>query len=110
MPWSPSATAGSSAQCDGRALGDRRHRSDHRRSTDAERWRRTPLMLHVLDRAAARRFPGVRLVQAAFHNRSLSLYTKLGFDAREPLSAMQGPPISRQIEGYRVRGVKISDL
>ena len=46
------------------------------------------LMQHMLDRAAARGAPGVRLVQAAFHNRSLSLYTKLGFDPREPLSCM----------------------
>ena len=32
------------------------------------------LMEHVLERFAQRRFPGVRLVQAAYHNRSLSLY------------------------------------
>ncbi len=31
------------------------------------------LMQAVLERAAAQRAPGVRLVQAAFHNRSLSL-------------------------------------
>ena len=37
------------------------------------------LMSDVLERAAARGFPGVRLVQAAFHIRSLSLFTKLGF-------------------------------
>lgn len=37
------------------------------------------LMHAVLDRAAAKKAPGVRLVQAAFHNRSLSLYTTLGF-------------------------------
>jgi len=36
----------------------------------------------VLERAKQRGFAGVRLVQAAFHNRSLSLYTKLGFDSR----------------------------
>src|SRR5262245_2542462 len=45
------------------------------------------LMRHVIDRAADR--PGIRLVQAAFHNRSLSLYTKLGFDPIEPLSCVQ---------------------
>ena len=37
-------------------------------------------MAAVLQRAAAKNFPGVRLVQAAYHNRSLSLYTKLGFE------------------------------
>ena len=68
------------------------------------------LMQAVLKRAEEKKFPGVRLLQAAFHNRSLSLYTKLGFDAREPISAMQGPPINRQVEGYRVRGVKMNDL
>ena len=47
------------------------------------------LMEAVLDRARERNFAGVRLVQAAFHNRSLSLYTTLGFDVREPLSVMQ---------------------
>ncbi|HYR97333.1 MAG TPA: hypothetical protein VEM57_11380 [Candidatus Binatus sp.] len=67
-------------------------------------------MLHVLDRAAARRFPGVRLVQAAFHNRSLSLYTKLGFDAREPLSCMQGPRLCTQLPGRAVRPAREGDL
>jgi predicted N-acetyltransferase YhbS len=49
------------------------------------------LMTAVLNRAHERQFPGVRLVQAAFHNRSLSLYAKLGFRVREPLACMQGP-------------------
>ena len=48
------------------------------------------LMEAVLARASARGFAGIRPVQAAFHNRSLSLYTTLGFDVREPLSCMQG--------------------
>jgi predicted N-acetyltransferase YhbS len=68
------------------------------------------LMQYVLDRSAARRVPGVRLVQAAFHNRSLSLYTKLGFDPREPLSCMQGPPLQTQMAGYRVRPAATGDL
>ena len=53
------------------------------------------LMEAVLDRARERNFAGLRLVQAAFHNRSLSLYTTLGFDVREPLSVMQGPAIKK---------------
>lgn len=61
------------------------------------------LMLHVLERAAARGFPGVRLVQAAFHIRSLSLYTKLGFETREPLSCLTGPPIAARVPEYLVR-------
>src|ERR1051326_8118046 len=64
----------------------------------------------VLDRARERSFAGVRLVQAAFHNRSLALYTSLGFSVREPLSVMQGPPLRRNISGYRVRKAVISDL
>src|SRR4051794_25546371 len=61
------------------------------------------LMQAVLCRARERGFPGIRLLQAAFHNRSLSLYTKLGFDVREPVSVMQGPPMKKIIEGYSVR-------
>src|SRR5918998_1476862 len=54
--------------------------------------------------------PGVRLVQAAYHNRSLSLYTKLGFDAREALSNLQGPAINQQIPRYDVRPATEDDL
>lgn len=68
------------------------------------------LMQHVLERAAQRRCPGVRLVQSAYHNRSLSLYTKLGFDPREPLSCMQGPAIGTQMAGYAVRPATAQDL
>jgi GNAT superfamily N-acetyltransferase len=68
------------------------------------------LMQAVLDRARERSFPGIRLLQAAFHNRSLSLYTKLGFITREPMSVMQGFPLKRTIEGYAVRPATESDL
>lgn len=68
------------------------------------------LMQHVIERAAARHAPGVRLVQAAFHNRSLSLYTKLGFDPREPLSCMQGTPLTMTIPGYAVRAATPNDV
>lgn len=68
------------------------------------------LMDAILERIIARGRPGVRLVQAAYHNRSLSLYTKLGFDPREPLSQMQGKPIGRRIPGYDVRPAKGEDL
>ena len=53
------------------------------------------MMQHMLDRVVANRLPGVRLVQTAYHNRSLSLYAKLGFEIREPLSVMVGSPIKR---------------
>lgn len=68
------------------------------------------LMQNVLDRAAQRGFPGVRLCQATYHNRSLSLYSKLGFDAREPLSTMQGTPFGAKIPGYIVRPATRQDL
>ncbi len=68
------------------------------------------LMQAVIDRAGDRGFPGIRLLQAAFHNRSLSLYTKLGFDAREPMSVMQGPPLKRVVEGCAVRPALEGDL
>jgi GNAT superfamily N-acetyltransferase len=68
------------------------------------------LMEAVLRRAAERDFTGVRLVQAAYHNRSLSLYTKLGFDAREPLSNLQGPAIGQRIPGHDARPATIEDL
>jgi GNAT superfamily N-acetyltransferase len=68
------------------------------------------LMQHVLARVAERRFPGVRLVQGAYHNRSLSLYTKLGFVVREPVSLMQGQPLGIQIPEYVVRQAKVDDL
>ncbi len=68
------------------------------------------LMQYVLDRETRRGAPGVRLVQAAFHSRSLSLYTKLGFDPREPLSCLQGPALNLSLPGYRVRPSRLDDL
>jgi predicted N-acetyltransferase YhbS len=68
------------------------------------------LMKAVMDRSRERNAPAVRLVQAAFHNRSLSLYTKLGFDAREPLSVMQGPAIGAPVQGCKVRVAATEDM
>lgn len=68
------------------------------------------LMEDVLRRAEERGIAGVRLVQAAYHNRSLALYTKLGFDTREPLSNLQGPAIEERISGYDVRPATEGDL
>jgi predicted N-acetyltransferase YhbS len=67
------------------------------------------LMEHVMQRAAERRFAGVRLVQAAYHTRSLSLYAKLGFDVREPLLVLQGPAIGVALPGYAVRPANEAD-
>jgi len=68
------------------------------------------LMERVLDRAHAKRQAGVRLVQAAYHNRSLSLYSKLGFDGREALSTVQGSPIRVEVPGHVVRAADEDDL
>ena len=68
------------------------------------------LMEDVLGRARDRRFAGVRLVQAAYHSRSLALYTKLGFDAREPLAALQGPALDLAVPGYAVRPAAEADV
>jgi GNAT superfamily N-acetyltransferase len=67
------------------------------------------LMGAVLARARERNFPGVRLLQTAFHNRSLALYSKLGFDAREPISVLQGSRLHAQVEGCSVRSARVSD-
>ena len=50
------------------------------------------LMRHVVDHALARHGPQVRLVQDAINMVSLSLYTSIGFDVREPLVLMTFPP------------------
>jgi predicted N-acetyltransferase YhbS len=68
------------------------------------------LMLAVMERSAQRGFAGCRLVQSAYHNRSLCLYTKLGFDTREPLSKMFGRPPRLKLPGYEVRPASEADL
>ena len=68
------------------------------------------LMDAVIQRSLQRKLTGVRLLQAAFHNRSLSLYTKLGFDTREPISTMTGPPLRKTMDGFHVRPALPSDL
>ena len=68
------------------------------------------LMRAVMDRASESTPAGMRLVQAAFHNRSLSLYASLGFDVREPLSCVRGTIRERTVEGCKVRAACASDL
>ncbi len=68
------------------------------------------MMQHMLARVAANRLAGVRLVQTAYHNRSFSLYAKLGFEIREPLSVMVGSPIGESLPGYQVRAATGADL
>jgi len=67
------------------------------------------MMRHMLDRAASRQAAGVRLLQAGFHNRSLCLYSMLGFRTREPISILQGAPLNRKIAGHDVRAATPAD-
>jgi predicted N-acetyltransferase YhbS len=68
------------------------------------------LMQAVMDRAEDQGAAGIRLVQAAFHCRSLSLYASLGFDIREPLACLQGRTAQRSVAGCSVRPAVASDL
>ena len=67
-------------------------------------------MQAVMDRAAERRFPGVRLLQVAWHYRSLALYAKLGFEIRETISGLQGRPLHLTVPGYGVRPAREEDV
>ena len=68
------------------------------------------LMDAVHERAAEKNFAGVRLIQAGFHTRSLSLYAKLGYDVREYLACMQGNTLGISIEGHVVRPATEADI
>jgi predicted N-acetyltransferase YhbS len=68
------------------------------------------LMQTAIDHFTATNVPGIRLVQAAYHNRSLCLYTRLGFQTREPLSVMQGPALNVKLAGYDVRPATGADI
>ncbi|HEV2701181.1 MAG TPA: GNAT family N-acetyltransferase [Steroidobacteraceae bacterium] len=68
------------------------------------------LMRATLERAQERQAPGIRLVQAGYHNRSLALYLKLGFDAREQLACVKGPAIRKVVAGYPVRPATPQDV
>jgi GNAT superfamily N-acetyltransferase len=68
------------------------------------------LMQAVIHRAEAQGLRNLRLVQAAYHNRSLCLYTRLGFQVRAPLSVMQGPALNLRFPGYEVRPAAPADL
>ena len=68
------------------------------------------LMQAVMERSHQKDAAGVRLVQAGFHMRSLSLYASLGFEIREPLACMQGKTKQRSVPGCTVRAAQQSDL
>jgi GNAT superfamily N-acetyltransferase len=68
------------------------------------------LMHDVMRRGKDRGAVGIRLLQAAYHNRSLSLYAKLGFQVRDLLACLQGSPPTGEIPGYQVRPATTADL
>jgi GNAT superfamily N-acetyltransferase len=68
----------------------------------------TALMHAALHEARSRGVASIRLVQAAYHVRSLSLYAKLGFDPREPLVQLTGA-VQDQPAGGVVRRAREKD-
>jgi hypothetical protein len=69
------------------------------------------LMLEAaLARSRSRGAAGVRLVQTAYHYRSLALYAKLGFVVREPLSVLQGTVPAVASPGVEVRPAGPDDV
>ncbi|HZB42256.1 MAG TPA: GNAT family N-acetyltransferase [Ilumatobacter sp.] len=69
----------------------------------------TALMRSLLQRQHDRNASGVRLVQTAYHSRSLALYARLGFIVREPLSVLQGTLPSKEIGHLIVRPARLED-
>jgi len=68
------------------------------------------LMRAVLRRSEERGFTGIRLLQAAYHSRTLALYLQLGFEAREQLACLQGPAMGKVVPGHSVRPASERDL
>lgn len=53
---------------------------------------------------------GIRLLQDAFHMRSLCLYESLGFDVKEPVAVTAGKPRSGPVDGIDVRPLVEEDI
>jgi predicted N-acetyltransferase YhbS len=68
------------------------------------------LMQAALRRSEERGCSGIRLIQAGYHNRTLALYLKLGFEAREQLACVQGPAVRKSVAGHSVRPADERDL
>ena len=68
------------------------------------------LMQALMDHATKANVAGIRLSQPAYNNRPLCLYTQLGFQTREPLSMLQGPPLNIRFPGYDVRNATVVDI
>ena len=68
------------------------------------------LMQDVIRRAEEQGKSSTRLLQAAYHNRSLALYTKLGFNTVEPLSVFNGPAFRVSLPGRETRPMTDGDV
>jgi GNAT superfamily N-acetyltransferase len=68
------------------------------------------LMEAAVARSRSRGAAGIRLVQTAYHYRSLALYAKLGFVVREPLSVVQGTAPAVAPAGVEVRRAGLDDV
>lgn len=68
------------------------------------------LMEAVMKESQERQVPGIRLVQAGYHTRSLALYLKLGFQVREHLVCLQGAPTGSSESARFVRPASGEDL
>jgi predicted N-acetyltransferase YhbS len=68
------------------------------------------MMEAVIQHSRELDFPGIRLVQAGYHSRSLALYLKLGFTAREHLACVNGAAIAKRVSGRTVRAADAADL
>jgi GNAT superfamily N-acetyltransferase len=68
------------------------------------------LMQAVLQRSRELNLGGIRLVQAGYNNRSLALYLKLGFTAREHLACLKGEAIGKSVPGRSVRPATAADI
>lgn len=66
------------------------------------------LMEAVIERGSGS--TGIRLVQDAFNSASLSLYTSLGFDVKEPLALIEGVVAAQREEGVEVRVIEEGDF
>jgi predicted N-acetyltransferase YhbS len=66
------------------------------------------LMQAVLERGEGA--PGIRLLQDAFHMRSLCLYESLGFDVKEPVALASGTPRGMPDSAVEVRPLEERDL
>lgn len=68
------------------------------------------LMQATVDHFTEQGAAGIRLLQTAYHNRSLCLYTSIGFRTRDPISVITGPPLGLTFPGYAVRPAAAVDI